>query len=54
MAMLPGSSRTFLERVEGTPFLDWLAPQFSLLEVAGLVLYVVAALYGARPRVRAP
>ncbi len=54
MAMLPGSSRTFIERVEATPFLDWLAPQFGLLQVAGLVLYVVAALYGARSRVRAP
>ncbi len=54
MAMLPGSSRTFLERVEGTPFLDWLTPQLGLLQVAGLVLYVVAALYGARARVRAP
>jgi len=50
MAILPGSSRTFLERVEGTPFLDWLSPQFGLLEMAGLVLYVLAALYGARPR----
>ena len=54
MAILPGSSRTFLERLEGTPFLDWLAPQFGLLEVVGLVLYVVAALYGARRRFRAP
>ena len=50
MAILPGSSRTFIERVEGTPFLDWLSPQFGLLEMAGLVLYVLAALYGARPR----
>ena len=50
MAMLPNSSRTFPERVEGTPFLDWLAPQFGIIEIAGLVLYVIAALYGARPR----
>jgi len=50
MAILPGSSRTFLERVEHTPFLDWLAPQFGVIEVLGLVLYVLAALYGARPR----
>ncbi|MEA2025984.1 MAG: hypothetical protein U9O18_04775 [Chloroflexota bacterium] len=50
LAILPDSSRTFIERVEGTPFLDWLAPQFGLLEVAGLVVYVVAAAYGARPR----
>jgi|GEM_PF-3471234 len=53
MAVLPGSSRTFLERVEGTPFLDWLAPQLGILEILGLVLYVLAALYGARPRSRA-
>ncbi len=50
MAILPGSSRTFLERVQGTPFLEWLAPQFGAIEVLGLVLYVLAALYGARPR----
>ncbi len=50
MAMLPSSSRTFLERVEGTPFLDWLAPQAGLLEIVGLGLYILAALYGARPR----
>ncbi len=50
MAILPGSSRTFLERVEATPFLEWQAPQFGVIEALGLVLYVVAALYGARPR----
>jgi hypothetical protein len=50
MAILPGSSRTFFERVEHTPFLDWLAPQFGIVEIVGLGLYVVAALYGARPR----
>lgn len=50
MATLPGSSRTFLERVEGTPFLDWLTPQLGPLEVFSLVLYVLAALYGARAR----
>ena len=50
MALLPGSSRTFVERVENTPFLDWLAPQFGVIESVGLVLYVVAALFGARPR----
>jgi hypothetical protein len=50
MAMLPSSSRTFLERVESTPFVDWLAPQFGALELVGLVLYIGAALYGARPR----
>ncbi len=50
MAILPDSSRPFFERVETTPFLDWLSPQFGPLEMAGLVLYVIAALYGARPR----
>lgn len=50
MALLPASSRTFLERLEQTPFLDWLSPQFGWLELVGLVLYVAAALYGARPR----
>ncbi len=45
MAILPGSTRTWLERIEGTPFLDWLSPQFGLLELAGLVLWVGAALY---------
>jgi hypothetical protein len=50
LAILPASSRTFTERVAGTPFVDWLAPQFGAMEIAGLVLYVGAALYGARPR----
>ena len=52
MAILPGSTRTFLGRVEGTPFLDWLSPQFGLLEVAALVVWVSAAAYAARPSVR--
>ena len=50
MALLQESTRTFVERLQHTPFLDWLSPQFGWLEVAGLVLYVVAALFGARPR----
>ena len=50
MAILPGSSRTFLERVEATPFLEWQGPQFGPLELLGLLLYVGSALYGARPR----
>lgn len=52
MAILPGSSRTLLERLEATPFLEWQAPQFGGIETVGLLLYVVAALYGARPRSR--
>lgn len=54
MAILPGSSRTFLERVEGTPFLDWLVPQFGALEIASLLLIVGAAAYAARPSARPP
>jgi fructose-specific phosphotransferase system IIC component len=50
MALLPESTRSFVERLQNTPFLEWLGPQFGWLEVGGLVLYVVAALYGARPR----
>jgi hypothetical protein len=50
MALIQQSSRTFLERLEATTFLDWLGPQFGWLQAVGLVLYVVAALYGARPR----
>lgn len=50
MALLPGSSRTFVERVENTPFLEWLGPQFGAIDVLGAVLYVVAALFGVRPR----
>jgi hypothetical protein len=49
MALLPASSRTFLERLQGTPFTDWLSPQFGLVEVAALLLYMAAAAYGARP-----
>jgi hypothetical protein len=50
MALLQESTRTFVERLQSTPFLDWLGPQFGWLEIAGLVLYVGAALFGARPR----
>lgn len=50
MALLPGSSRTFAERLEATPFVDWMSPQLGLLEVAGLLLYGIAAAYGARTR----
>lgn len=49
MALLPGSSRTFLERLEATPFIDWLSPQFGLVEIVGLLLFTGAAAYGARP-----
>ncbi len=52
MALLPGSSRTFVERLQGTPFLDWLSPQLGLLEVTALLVIVAAAAYGARPSAR--
>lgn len=48
MAILQGSSRTFLERLEATPFLDWMSPQLGLLELVGLLLFVAGAAYGAR------
>jgi hypothetical protein len=50
MAILPGSSRPLPERISATPFLDWQAPQFGIIEVSGLALYLLAALYGARGR----
>lgn len=50
MAILPASTRSFPERLAATPFTDWLSPQFGLIEVAGLVVYLIAAGYGARPR----
>jgi hypothetical protein len=52
MALLPGSSRTFPERLAATPFLDWLAPQLGLLEVLGLILLVGLAAWTARPAAR--
>lgn len=50
MALLPASSRTFLERLAATPFSDWLSPQFGLLEVAGLLLLAGVAAIAARRR----
>jgi hypothetical protein len=49
MALLPASSLTLSQRIEGTPFLEvWLLPQFSLLEAGVLALLVLAAAWGAR------
>jgi hypothetical protein len=53
MAFLPGSTRSLPERLANTPFVDWLAPQFGPLEIAGLVIGVGAAVYAARSRERA-
>jgi hypothetical protein len=52
MAILPGSTRTFPERVTATPFLEWLAPQLGLLEAAALVVIVGFAAWSARPASR--
>jgi hypothetical protein len=52
MALLPGSSRTLLERITGTPFLDWMAPQLGPLELAGLLIFVAVAAWTARPASR--
>jgi hypothetical protein len=53
MALLPGSTKSFAERLAGTPFVDWLAPKFGALELAGLVVCIGAAAYAAGPRGRA-
>ena len=52
MAVLPGSMRTFAERVGATPFLDWLAPQLGLLEAAALLVLAGLAAWMARPAAR--
>jgi hypothetical protein len=49
MALLQASSRTFIERLGATPFVDWLSPQFGLLEIISLLLFMGSAAYGARP-----
>ena len=43
MAILPGSSRTFLDRLVTTPFLDWVGPQLGPLDLLTLVLLVGVA-----------
>jgi hypothetical protein len=48
MATLPGSSRTFPDRLAATPFLDWLAPQLVPADYLDLVLFVGLAWIGAR------
>lgn len=50
LAILPASTRTLLERIEATPFLEWMGPQLGLLEIAGLALFAGAAAYGMRRR----
>ncbi|MBA3851300.1 MAG: hypothetical protein H0X59_02900 [Chloroflexi bacterium] len=48
LALLPGSSRTFGERLSDQPFPAWLAPQLSLLDAAEIVVLVVVAWRSAR------
>jgi hypothetical protein len=48
LALIPASSRTFLERVAATPFLDWLSPQFGGLEVIDLLILLGVAAYASR------
>jgi hypothetical protein len=53
MAILPASSRGLLDRLVAIPFLDWLSPQFSPLDIFELVLLVALAWYAARSRAEA-
>lgn len=48
MAILPASSRSFLDRLLATPFLDWLAPQVGLADVLALLLFIGFGWFGAR------
>jgi hypothetical protein len=48
MAILPGSERSVVERLAGTPFLDWLSPQLGLAELLGLVLATMLGWVAAR------
>ncbi len=48
MAVLAGSERTLLERLTGTPFLDWLAPQLGFADLVSLVLAAALGWWGAR------
>jgi uncharacterized membrane protein len=43
MAILPLSSRTFLERIVATPFPEWIAPQLAPLDYLVLTMLVVVA-----------
>lgn len=43
MAILPLSSRTFLERIVATPFPEWVAPQLAPLDYLVLAMLVVVA-----------
>ncbi len=48
LALLPGSSRSFAERLSEQPFPAWLAPQLSLLDLVEIVVLMVVAWRSAR------
>jgi len=48
MAILPGSSRGFLDRLVATPFLDWMGPQLGLADMLSLLLFAGFAWFGTR------
>lgn len=48
MAVLPESTRSLLDRLVATPFLDWLLPQLGIVEIGTLVVWVGAALWSVR------
>jgi hypothetical protein len=50
MTILPGSTRSFAERVAGTPFLEWVGPQLGPIQVLELALLVGVATVTAAAR----
>ena len=48
LAILPGSTRPYLDRLSGSPFIDWLTPQLGFADALGLVLLVLFGWYAAR------
>ena len=47
MAILPGSTRSFAERLAAVPFLDWVSPQLESLDYLRLVLLAVIPWWSA-------
>jgi len=54
MAILPGSERGLLDRLAGTPFLDWLGPQLGLADLVCLALAALCGWIGARSAATPP
>jgi hypothetical protein len=48
LLLLPGSSRSFVERLSDTPFVDWLGPQLFPGAFLGLLVAAGLAWIGAR------